>query len=283
MFGLALALAAAAHDPGALWLTRVLGQTVTAECRAELTPDRAVIQGGIGASSLKPVAAAAELERQLAEIRKLAGGAGGTLVLLERVRAVRPQPRDPARPERDLSPFLAVQRFELELPAQADVDRVLEELLRVGLDHYGPDLQLDADGRFGARPSGESRILVRYRFSRLREELGGIHDRCRRAAREAWCETQAGAGEQRVCAEALAGAERRFTTQAFSLVSQPVLRGPGPPAPVVLGRASTPARSEGLMHFEPLPLPAPGEVELLGLVTLRLRGAIALCLTVPRP
>lgn len=275
-----LTLALAARHAGAAeghgWVARAVNQTLTAACDAELAPDVAAIQGGISASSLKPGEAAAQIERQLGEIKRLAASHGGALNLLERVRAVRPTSLGPVPDGRGTQPFLMVQRLEVTAPATAPIDAALDGLLGLGLDQFGPDLRLDPD-----RQSHDSapQILVRYRISKLREKLETIQSRCRLAAFDGWCAAQAEDAERAACAAALRSVERRFVTQSFVLQSQPVLRGPGPPTPVVLPQGPIWQPDVGLRHeLQPLTPPAAAELELLGNVTLRLTGSISLSL-----
>lgn len=88
----ALALAApggGVAEAGDGWIERAAKQTLSAACEATLATDVAVIQGGVSATSLKPSDAASRIDRQLGEMRKLAAGHDASLLLLERVRAVR--------------------------------------------------------------------------------------------------------------------------------------------------------------------------------------------------
>lgn len=261
------------------YLLRAVSQAMTAPCSAELSPDRAVITGGITATSLRPSEARAQIEKQLAQIGKYVSEKGGLLRSLERVRAVRGLARDPARPDRDPLPFVMVQRLEVEMPAEADVDAVLEGLLQLGLDQFGRELRLDPgdDPRSGYRDTS-AKAVVRYRFSRLAEALDDVRNQCRAAAQARWCETNAPSPERKVCVDALARLAPHFATQAMILRSQPVARADGGLAPVQLSYPwasdPEPIGRHGLPGWR-----APTEeVELLGHVPLRLQGSITVVL-----
>lgn len=290
LWALLVAAAAAAEqapakdDTGYAYVVRAVNQVMTAPCSAELRPDRAVILGGISATSLKPTEAAAQLERQIGEIRKYVSQKGGSLLLQERLRGVRAGPRDPVRPSQDLLPFVAVQRLEVELPVEADVDAVLEGLLQLGLDQYGKEVRLDA-GQEARSRDATPRVVVRYRFSRLHLELEEIQRRCRTAAVEKWCEESVPFPEQRVCAQALGRIAHRFVTRSLALRSQAVPRGEGGLSPIHLSYPWPGGPTEGetlsRVHVS-TPDGQAEDLEPLGNVTLRLQGSITVVLVGPR-
>ncbi len=269
VLGSSQALAApAAVDDGIGHLLRAVNQPMTATCEAEWRPERAILAGGVSASALKPTEARATLERQLDAIRAFAAERRATLRLLERTRAVRGGSRDPARPGAEV-PFVAVQRLELEASVDADVDALLEELLKLGLDVFGHDPVLDPRDQSGYRPP---QAVVRYRIGGLRDKARALHDRCRGEAIAAWCDATAPAAERQACAAALARFAPRFQTQSFQMQSAPVPRAEGGAAPVMLSGSVL----REPFHVESGIAPqGSDEVDLFGLVGLPVRGTIA--------
>ena len=206
--------AAAALSP---YTRQALYQPITGACRATLRPDRAVIVGGMSASGIKPTETAARLDRQLDVLKALADEENATLRLVERVRAARPSS---SRSRGQTSePYVVVQRIELEIGLDADIDRLLERTLQTGLDRYGSTAGIEPRSS-GAQP------LVVYRFSELDALLRTAHDQCRSSAIRTWCETQAG-DDADACVVALEAPELHLTTEQFLLTSQPVTKANG--------------------------------------------------------
>lgn len=232
------------------------------ECAGEVRPDRAVIVGGVSAESLRPGEAREQIDRQVAEIRKLVTQQGGTLALGERVRAVRAVPKGRRESPAEPQPFLMVQRLEVALPTTVDVDQVLDGLLRLGLDRFGRSLRIEA-------ADSSPRVVVRYRFSALRDALEEIHQECKARALRQWCEASTPAAELAGCPTAVAKLLPLVDTQALALQSQPVLSEQGGAAPLVFA-----------YPWQPAQLAA---VDLIGDVPLRLTGAIVVALPPARP
>jgi hypothetical protein len=200
------------------------GSTINSACRLELRPDIAVVSGAMTAQSLKPAQAAEQLARQLEAVRRYAVEVGGRLILAERVRAMRSLPRE--RTDPPVQPFLLLQRLEVELPADAPIDTVLERLLQFGLDRFGRNVGIEYVDQ-------NPRVVVRYRFSRLAAELDLMHARCRRDAFSSWCARQ-GAQAPALCAAPWEQADPRLTTRSLMLLSQPLLNEHGTSAPLQL-------------------------------------------------
>jgi hypothetical protein len=259
----------AGADEGIRHPLRAVNQPMTATCEAEWRPERSVLVGGVSASALKPTEAGAALERQLDAIRDFADGKRATLRLLERTRAVRGGSRDPARPGPE-APFVTVQRLELEAPAEADVDALLEGLLKLGLDAFGHELVLDPALQSGYRPP---QAVVRYRIGALRDKARALHDGCREAALVTWCGADAPASEQQACADALARFAAHFQTQSFQVQSAPVPRAEGGVAPLAL--SGSVIRQSWRVESGVTPQGS-DEVDLLGLVSLHVRGSITI-------
>lgn len=234
-------------------IVQSLKESVTASCRGEVKPDHARIVGGVTAESLKPAGAREQIERQLAEIQKYVTQQGGAVHVMERVRAVRGIPRDARNVTTDQMPFVVIQRLEMDFPLGIDIDEMLERLLQFGLDRFGRNLGLDSR-------DASPKIVVRYRFSDLTATLKGIHQQCKAAALQQWCEANTPAGEHQACTDALRKIGYRFTTQSLMLQSQPVL---GEYGQSTLVQLSYPW-NEGELTA----------IELVGDVPLRLHGTI---------
>ncbi|MFQ5848105.1 MAG: SIMPL domain-containing protein [Candidatus Methylomirabilales bacterium] len=237
-----------------VYIIRSLNQTMMAECSADVKPDRAVIVGGITAESLKPAAAKAQIDRQLAEVQKYVSQRGGTVAVMERVRAVRGTPRDVRDVRRDQLPFVVVQRVEMEFPVGVDIDETLGRVLQLGLDRYGKGIRLNVRDT-------SPRVVVRYRFSNLIATLKDIHRQCKARAVQRWCATNTPAGEHRACTRALGKISDRFITKSLRLQSRPVLGAHGQTA---LVQISYPWNETQIQA-----------IELVGDVALRLYGTIA--------
>ena len=153
------------------------GTTITGECEADLKPSAAVISGGVATSALKPTAAVAQLEKQLALIRAYVQQNQGALKELERVRMIHTeganngQPRDPE--------FQVAQRFHAEFPVDAPMDRLLEHMMELGMDRFGENM---------AFPEyRQSIVVVHYDIQGFEKQLTQIRERCMAEAWKRWC------------------------------------------------------------------------------------------------
>lgn len=239
------------RDNAAYW-TATNNQTLTGTCSLEISPDRALIEGGVSAEGLKPSDTVEELNREIEAIRTAVAEAGGTLRLNEVVRAVRPRPDRGSEPKFLPLPFLVAQRLRVELPLEADVDAVLERLLQAGFDRYGRDFRLEYT-------RSDATVIVHYAFSDLSAHLEELRQRCFADAIESWCQSRFGPGEAAACTEALASERSRFRILFMEGVSRPL---PGPEA--------------GLRRyqFSYTPRDQTEEVRLAGKTPLQLDGSI---------
>jgi hypothetical protein len=153
------------------------GTTITGECEADLKPSVAVISGGVATSALKPTAAAAQLDKQLALLQAYVQQNQGTLKELERVRMIHTegsnngQPRDPE--------FQVAQRFHAEFPVDALMDRLLEHMMELGMDRFGESM---------AFPEyRQSIVVVHYDIQGFEKQLTQIQERCMTEAWKRWC------------------------------------------------------------------------------------------------
>ena len=145
--------AASAAMPQADFYPRPIFFQLSGTCNMEVSPDQALIVGGISSSGLQPEDAVNQLEKQLASVRAYLSEKHGDLQLMERVRTLKnPQP---GRTDNE-PPFLVVQRLQVKLPANAPVDAILQKLIELGLDRFGDNL-LNAANRREA--------VIRFRVS----------------------------------------------------------------------------------------------------------------------
>jgi hypothetical protein len=209
---------------------------LTAECTGEARPDRVVIAGGMTAQSASPLDAQAQLDRQLAELRKYVHGENGRLDLLERVRAAGMTGGGGSTRGSEVLPFLALQRLEIEFPASIDIDAAFERVLHLGMDRFGSNIRVD-------RVDRNRRVVVRYRFSALREELDRIHDRCRAEATARWCSAEG--MDHAVCALPAGERNARVKTRALNLRTQQLLNERGGVSTYYLNYPWRASRSSG--------------------------------------
>lgn len=242
------------------YIVRSLNQTMTAACSGDVRPDRAVVVGGVTAESVKPSEAKEQIEKQLEAIQTYVSQQGGTVHLMERVRAVRGNPRDARNPQMEELPFVVLQRLEVDFPLDVDIDSVLERLLQLGLDRYGRNVRPTYRGN---TPT----VVVHYRFSHLAEGLKSIHRQCKTRALQQWCEANTPVSEHDACTQAITGIAHRLITQRLMLQSQPVLREQGMISPIQISYPWNEAQLS--------------TIDLVGDVPLRLHGTITV--TVPKP
>lgn len=267
---IALALASAActgsaervASPDAAMRALVVRQSgpthhLTAECTGEARPDRVVIAGAMTADAASPSDAQAQLDRQLAELTKYVESEKGRLDLLERVRAAGTTTGVRNSSGREVLPFLALQRLEIEFPATIDVDAAFERVLHLGMDRFGSNIRVD-------RVDRNRRVVVRYRFSALREELDRIHDRCRVEATARWCSAEG--MDHAVCALPAGERDARVKTRALNLRTQQLLNERGGVSSYYL---NYPWRSEQIERIEPVGNVA---VEFRGTLQLQITG-----------
>lgn len=151
--------------------------STTAACTAELRPEKAFVLGGVSASGLKPADVAAQLDRQMEVFERAVHDAHGTLVLLERVRAII---TNRTSNEQRSPTFEIVQRVRAEFSADAPVDSILNQLLLIGLDRFGDSLENNS-GRQVSMP-------IRYAFRDYQGEMQAFRDKCRLEAQKLFCE-----------------------------------------------------------------------------------------------
>lgn len=177
MLGLMRALfAALSACAPCLWAQFVVPQATTAVCSIELRPAQAVIMGGVSASGLKPADVAAQLDRQMEIFERAVRDAHGVLTQLERVRAIATTrgPNDTRS-----STFEVVQRVRVEFAAGAPVDAILSQLLLIGLDRFGDNVENNS-GRQTSMP-------LRYTFGDFGGEMQAFREKCRMQAEKQFC------------------------------------------------------------------------------------------------
>jgi hypothetical protein len=215
-------------------------------CNAEVSPDQALIVGGISSSGLQPEDVVNQLEKQLAAVRVYLSEKHGELQLMERVRTLKnPQP---GRTDNE-PPFQVVQRLQVKLPANAPVDAILQKLIELGLDRFGDNL-LNAANRREA--------VIRFHVSDLEAKLKDMQQQCTAAAWKQWCASPASDG---ICKSDTPPAE--LDLQVFNVRSkESLLRPDGAGAPWQFGI------SHAQRYIDP--------ADLLGNVTVHLEGNILL-------
>ena len=225
---------------------------ITGECEADLKPSVAVISGGVAASALKPTAAAAQLDKQLALLQAYVQQNQGTLKELERVRMIHTegsnngQPRDPE--------FQVAQRFHAEFPVDAPMDRLLEHMMELGMDRFGESM---------AFPEyRQSIVVVHYDIQGFEKQFTQIRQRCVAEAWKHWC---AAATEKNAdCSSPMPPGSLQI--QSFNLRStEKVMRADGPPEYVNITYSPYQSRSAPPELLGNVPIHFVGNIVLNGL------------------
>jgi hypothetical protein len=148
---------------------------ITGTCATEISPDKALIVGGVSSSGLKPSDAIEQLEKQLGLMRSFVAEKHGELELLERVRTLKnPQPgKEASEP-----PFQVVQRLQATFAADAPVDAILEKLIELGLDRFGDNVLNNYNRR---------EAVIRFRISSFDSKMDEFLQRCTAEAWKQWC------------------------------------------------------------------------------------------------
>jgi hypothetical protein len=219
---------------------------IATTCTVEVSPDQAIIVGGVSSSSVEPADAVGQLEKELDLMKTYIAKKHGEIQMLERVRTLKnPQP---GRAETE-PPYQIVQRLQITLPTDAPVDEILQKLIELGFDRFGENVMIDTNRR---------EAVVRYRVSDFDAKMKDFQQRCTVDAWKQWCGTSSVNGN---CDSQ--EPPSNLELQQFSIRSkETLLRADGNSMPwqFVLTRAQRP--------------PAPPD--LLGNVTVHLEGNIFL-------
>jgi hypothetical protein len=212
----------------------------------EVSPDQAIIAGGVSSSALKPTDAVDQLEKELGLMKAYIAEKHGEIEMLERARTLKnPQP---GRAETE-PPYQIVQRLTITLPADAPIDEIVQKLIELGFDRFGDNVLTDYNRR---------EAVVRYRVSNLDDKLKDFQQKCVAEAWKQWCAASSVNGN---CESATPPSS--LDLQQFTVRSrETLLRADGNSMPwqFVVTRGQRPA-------------PPP---DLLGNVTVHLDGYISL-------
>ncbi len=212
----------------------------------DVSPDQALIVGGVSSSGLRPEDAIAQLDRQLGIMRGYISEKHGELLLMERARTLKnPQPgREDTEP-----PFQVVQRLQVKLPADAPVDAILQKLIELGLDRFGDNVM---------NVSNRREAVIHFRVSDLDAKLKDMQQRCTAGAWKQFCGTPASNG---ICTSDTPPADLEL--QVFNVRSKDSLMRPdGATAPWQLNISRAQRMTD--------------PPDLLGNVTVHLEGNIVL-------
>jgi len=244
----AAAAKASSAAPQAEFYPRPPFSQISGTCTAELSPDQALIVGGLSASALKPDDAIAQLEKELGLMRVYLAEKHGDVQLMERVRTLKnPQPgKEEADP-----PFQVVQRLQVTFPADAPVDAILQKLIELGFDRFGDNVLNNYNRR---------EAVIRFRVSNFDARLKDLQQRCTASAWKQWCATpEANAA----CTSDTPPAD--LDLQSFNLHSKETLMRPD---------GANAVWQLNVNRFQSSPDPP----DLLGNVTVHLEGNIILTL-----
>jgi hypothetical protein len=149
---------------------------ISGTCAAEMTPDQAVILGGVSSASLKPEDAVNQLDKELGLMKSYVAEKRGVIQMMERVRTLKtPQPgREDIDP-----PFQVVQRLQIAFPADAPVDTILQKLIELGFDRFGDNILANNGNR--------RETVVRYRVTSFESQFQELENQCIADAWKRWC------------------------------------------------------------------------------------------------
>ena len=186
VFGAIFALSGASAQETQFYPRPIIFQ-INGACTTEMSPDKAVIVGGVSIETVKPTDAVEQLEKDLSLMRRYVAEKHGELQLLERVRRImNPQP-PPTENSASLKPipppplFQVVQRLQATFPVDAPVDAILEKLIELGMDRYGDNVLSPV----GVSTRRESVIL--FQIGNFDTEMKDFQQRCTTDAWKQWC------------------------------------------------------------------------------------------------
>ena len=220
---------------------------ISGTCATEMSPDQALIVGGVSSASLKPGDAVEQLEKQLKLMRSYVAEKHGEIQMMERVRTLKnPQP---GKTESD-PPFQVVQRLQATFPADAPMDAILEKLIELGFDRFGDNVLNNYNRR---------EVVIRFRITDFDARLNDFQKQCTAEAWQQWCST---ANDKEICGSKMFSAD--LDLQSFNIRSKETLmRAEGNSAPWQFNVMRGQQRS-------------PEVPDLMGNVTVHLVGNISL-------
>jgi hypothetical protein len=184
-------------------------EQIAGTCATEMSPNQALIVGGVSSSGLKPGDAIDQLEKQLGLMRSYVAEKHGEIETLERVRTLKnPQP---GRVDNE-PPFQVVQRLQVTFPANAPMDAILEKLIELGFDRYGDNVLNNSNRR---------EVVIRFRITDADERLKSFEKQCTAEAWKQWCST---ATDKEICGSKTPPAA--MDLQSFNVRSKEALMRP---------------------------------------------------------
>lgn len=257
--------AVAAPDEGIGFVAKLINRPIQGQCSVTLQPDRAVISIIITGDGDKPAKAKQQLADSDRKAREIAASHNGRVQSFEMVRYMRggavAMPALPA--DRSLpgspaatTPFLFMQRLDLEFPLNADVDGVLDKLVDAGINRFGKLVN-----PYQAY-SGQPTAAVRYVISEPQKKLDRIQAQCRDTALKQWCDANTTTDNRHACVAELGRYAERITTQNMYLRSQSVPREQGGQSPVMVNYPWQPYQFEMLEFLGKDPLQLDGSISL---------------------
>jgi hypothetical protein len=216
-------------------------------CATEMSPNQALIVGGVSSAALKPDDAVEQLEKQLKLMRSYVAEKHGEIQMMERVRTLKnPQP---GKAESE-PPFQVVQRLRATFPPDAPMDAILEKLIELGFDRFGDNVLNNFNRR---------EVVIRFRITDFDSKLNDFQKQCTAEAWQQWCST---ANDKEICGSKMFPSN--IDVQSFSVRSKETLmRAEGNSAPWQFVVARGQQRS-------------PEVPDLMGNVTVHLVGNISL-------
>ena len=139
---------------------------ISGTCSMDVSPDQAVIVGGVSSSGLRPEDAVSQLEKQLASMRTYLMEKHGELQLMERVRTLKNP--TPGREEYRAA-VSSDSKATSQASADAPVDTILQKLIELGLDRFGDNVLYNSNRR---------EAVIRFRVSNLDAKIKDMQQQC---------------------------------------------------------------------------------------------------------
>ncbi|WP_374354605.1 hypothetical protein [Chitinimonas sp.] len=164
LLGLDIAPQLAHDEPPPPYVSQ--GSYRTLSCSLSLAPDQLVISGGSSIEGVRPTEVAAQLDRQKAAIQRYLQGLKGSLVEKEHLRAA----RNVDDVKSGKQPYIHLMRFEALLPVGANADQAIEGLIKLGMDRYGKDANIDDYSQY--------KVLSSYRATAAKSRITAAREQC---------------------------------------------------------------------------------------------------------
>jgi len=218
------------------FVSKAMGQNINGSCSSSIKPDYAVIAGGLLSEDANPKEAQKKLDNKIASVRRIVKKYNATLKLYERVRSYknfsirgysRRMPVQSLKMKQknfQVKPkmiFVFNQRIEIEAKINSNVDSILVDLVKEGMNYFGKKLH-----RYQRR-SNRSQVLVYYRFLKPEIQLEKVLTQCKKVAVNKWCSLRFSKADMKLCAKSLFDLSHLFKNYNIRFNVGPFMRENG--------------------------------------------------------